>query len=139
MKTGHGARWICAMVAVWFAAGCAAPAPTTVEKRGLTYRVEVNSLILDNHIRVTERTVQRTNDLLDVQVRGENVGGRDIQLEYRFVWLDPNGVVADVATSAWQPLALSVGETAFMSGIAASPDATDFLLTVRFVGRSTRW
>ncbi len=120
-------------------AGCVSTAPTTVEKRGLTYRVDVNSLILDNHIRVTERSARRVNDLLDVQVRGENVSGKDIQLEYRYAWLGESGALADMSTSVWKPLALHAGETAFMSGMASSPDAVDFLLTVRFVGKSTRW
>ena len=130
---------LCLLAGVIGLVGCVSTAPTTVEKRGSTYRVTVNSLLLDNHVRVTERRVQRVNDLLDVQIRGENISGKDIQIEYRFAWLDENGVVADTPTSLWKPLALHAGETAFMRGMAASPDAVDFLLTLRFVGRSRRW
>ena len=120
-------------------AGCISSAPTEVEKRGAEYYVTVNSLILDNHIRVAERSVRRTNGLLEAQVRGQNVSMEDVQFEYRFIWLDADGVQVDTGSSTWKQISLHAKESAFMTGICPSPDATDFLMSVRFVHQSTRW
>jgi len=119
--------------------GCISSAPTEVEKRGAEYTVTVNSLILDNHIRVTERSTRRTNGLLEAQVRGQNVSKKDVQFEYRFIWLDKDGVKVETETSTWKQMALHAKESAFMTGTCPSPDATDFLMSVRFVHQSTRW
>lgn len=119
--------------------GCLSSAPTEVEKRGEEYAVTVNSLLLDNHIRVTERSTRRTNGLLEVQVRGQNVSRQDVQCEYRFIWLDPDGIQLDTETSTWKQLSLHAKESAFMTGICPSQDGTDFLLSIRFVHQSTRW
>ncbi|MFC1452108.1 DUF1425 domain-containing protein [Verrucomicrobiota bacterium] len=127
-----------ALLAV-FSAGCVTSAPTTVEKQGDTYRVTVNSLILNKHIRVLERSTRRTNGLLEAQIRSQNVSRRDVQFEYRFIWLDADGIRLDTATSTWKPLHLAVKEAAFMTGICPSPDGVDFLMAVRFVQKATRW
>lgn len=119
--------------------GCLSAAPTEVEKRGDVYTVTVNSLLLDNHIRVTERSTRRTNGLLEAQVRGQNVSRQDVQFEYRFIWLDADGIRVDTGSSTWKQISLHAKESAFMTGICPSPDATDFLMSVRFVHQSTRW
>lgn len=121
------------------AAGCISSAPTEVEKRGAEYVVTLNSLLLDNHIRVEERSTRRTNGLLEAQVRGQNISREDVQFEYRFIWLDADGIRLDTGTSTWKQMALHAKESAFMTGICPSPDATDFLMSVRFVHQSTRW
>jgi uncharacterized protein YcfL len=136
MKTA----WLClwSVIAAGMA-GCISSAPTEVEKHGAEYTVTVNSLILRNHIRVTERSARRTNGLLEAQVRGQNVSRKDVQFEYRFVWLDKDGIKIETEVSTWKQVALHAKESAFMTGISPSPDATDFLMSVRFVHQSTRW
>ena len=121
------------------AGGCFSSTSTIVEKQGTEYRVIANSLLLDNHIRVTERSTRLTNGLLEAQVRGQNIKSRDVQFEYRFIWLDADGVRLDTEMSIWKPLALSGKEAAFMTAIAPTADATDFLMAVRFSQQSTRW
>lgn len=126
------------MVAV-ATAGCISSAPTEVEKRGAEYVVTLNSLLLDNHIRVEERSTRRTNGLLEAQVRAQNISLEDVQFEYRFIWLDADGIRLDTGNSPWKQMSLHARESAFMTGICPSPDATDFLMSVRFVHQSTRW
>jgi uncharacterized protein YcfL len=111
--------------------GCAATGTATVEKRALTYRVKANAMILEDTIRITESHAQKVNGLLKVQVRGENATGKTLRFEYRFVWLDSGGVVAETPTSIWKPMRLAAGETVFLNGMAATPDAEDFLMTLR--------
>ncbi len=119
--------------------GCVTSRGTTVEKEYDTFRVEENSLFLNNYIKVRERMVERVNDLLKVQIRGQNVSSKDVQFEYRFVWLDGGGFQIDTGTSMWKPLNLHAREYAFMKGIAPTPAAVDFLMTVRFVRSASRW
>jgi uncharacterized protein YcfL len=119
--------------------GCLSSAPTTVEKQGSEYKVIANSLLLNNHIRVVERSTRLVNGLLEAQVRGLNLKGRDVQFEYRFVWLDKDGIRLDTEMTTWKPLALHAKEVAYMAGLAPSPEAADFLMAVRFAQQSTRW
>ncbi len=112
---------------------------TVVEKSGSTYTVTVNSLLLDNHIRVLERSTRRTNGLLDAQVRARNITTEDVQFEYRYIWLDGDGMAMDTSMSLWKPLALHSKEDGFLKGLAPSPSIVDFLMEVRFVHQATRW
>jgi uncharacterized protein YcfL len=121
------------------AGGCYSSAPTTVEKQGGEYKVVANSLLLNNHIRVVERSTRLVNGLLEAQVRGQNITANDVQFEYRFVWLDKDGVKIDTGMTTWKPLALHGSEVAFMTGMAPTPEAVDFLMSVRFAQQSTRW
>ncbi len=134
---------ICGMLGVVlvlaFAAGCVSSAPTTVEKQGSEYTVIANSMMLDNHIRVVERSARLVNGLLEAQVRGQNIKNKDVQFEYRFVWLDADGIRIDTQMTTWKPLALHAKEVAMMNGMAPTPEATDFLMDVRFAQQSTRW
>lgn len=119
--------------------GCISSASTTVEKSGGTYKVVANSMILNNHFKVTERNFRRVNGFAEAQVRGYNASKKDIQLEYRFVWLDADGFELDSESTPWKPLALAAKQEAFMTDIRPIPEATDFLLAVRFVHTSERW
>ena len=128
-----------AVLAMTLVSGCYSSAPTTVEKQGADYKVIANSLLLNNHIRVVERSTRLVNGLLEAQVRGQNVKDKDVQFEYRFVWLDKDGVRLDTEMTTWKPLALHAKEVALMTGIAPTPEATDFLMAVRFAKQSKRW
>ena len=128
-----------AVLAAGLMGGCLSSAPTTVEKQGSEYKVIANSLLLNNHIRVVERSTRLVNGLLEAQVRGQNIKGKDIQFEYRFVWLDKDGVRLDTEMTTWKPLALHAKEVALMTAIAPTPEATDFLMAVRFAQQSSRW
>jgi len=130
---------IVGLVLAMLGAGCTSSAPTTIEKQGAEYKVTANSMVLDNHIRVVERSTRITNGLLEAQVRGQNITGKDVQFEYRFVWLDKDGMKIDTEMSVWKPLALHAKEIAMMSGLAPTPEAVDFLMSVRFAQSSTRW
>jgi uncharacterized protein YcfL len=130
--------WISVILAIAFG-GCTSSAPTTVEKHGSEYRVVANSLLLDNHIRVVERNTRLVNGLLEVQVRGQSVTDKDVQFEYRFVWLEKDGMRLDTEMTTWKPLALHANEVALMTGIAPTPQASDFLLAIRFAKQSRRW
>jgi uncharacterized protein YcfL len=126
-------------VVLVLAGGCNSVGPTTIEKEGAEYRVVAHSLLLHNHIRVVERSTRLVNGLLEAQVRGQNMKDKDVQFEYRFLWLDKDGVKLDTEMTTWKPLALTPKEIALMSGMAPTPEAVDFLMAIRFAQQSTRW
>lgn len=127
------------LLALALTGGCVSSAPTTVEKQGAEYTVIANSLVLNNHIRVVERSTRLVNGVLEAQVRGQNIKSKDIQFEYRFVWLNQDGIRLDTGMTVWKPLSLHAKEVAMMTGMAPTPEATDFLMAVRFAQQSRRW
>lgn len=129
----------CLVLSVVLCAGCISTAPTTVEKEGGVYKVVANSLLLHNHIRVVERSTRETNGLLEAQIRGQNITSKDVQFEYRFLWLDADGIKIDTQMSTWKPLSLHAKEIAYMKGVAPTPEATDFMMALRFPQQSKRW
>jgi uncharacterized protein YcfL len=112
-----------------YLAGCASSGP--VERRGVNYRADAQALVHDNQLKIAERTVKKTDGLLDVQLAVQNLTAKDIQLEYRFIWRNKAGVVTEVPTSVWMPLVLAPKATVPVKGRAPTPDAEDFLLSLR--------
>ncbi|MEI7436483.1 MAG: YcfL family protein [bacterium] len=121
--------------------GCRTPpsAGITVEsyqKNSIT----VNSKILRGWLTVTEVTANRgVNELLSAQVTAQNVTQKDCQFEYRFEWLDKNGMTINTLMTTWVPLSVSAMEMARMRAVAPSKAAEDFVLIVRFTQSSERW
>ena len=133
---------IAAMVAAALLTGCATKPfqPLTAEKIGSEYQVTSNSLVLDNHIRLTERSVDRNvNDILIAQLRGQNVSNRDFHFEYRFIWLDARGMTVRGRTSDWRQDRVAAKHAMFLQATAPSSEAVDFLCEVRFRRDGSRW
>ncbi len=135
--------WIATAVAgLLLVTGCASRPfhPMVVEKIGSQYQVTSHSLVMNNHIRLTERSVNRNvNDILTAQLRGQNVSHRDFHFEYRFLWLDENGVLLRGRTSDWRQSRVVAKHSMFLQATAPSPDAVDFLCEVRFRRDGSRW
>lgn len=128
--------------AVGLAAGCVSNpfAPLTVEKIGSEYQVKNNSLVLGNHIRLEERSVVRNaNDILVAQLRGQNVSKRDFHYEYRFIWMDAQGLVVRGRTSDWRQGRTVAKQDLFLQATAPTPEVVDFLCEVRFRRDGSRW
>jgi len=130
------------MLGAAFLTGCATKPfqPLTVEKIGSEYQVTSQSLMLNNHIKLTERSVDRNvNDIMIAQLRGQNVSNRDFHFEYRFIWLDPRGMVVQGRTSDWRQDRAATKHAMFLQATAPSSEAVDFLCEVRFRRDGSRW
>ena len=110
-------------------AGCGAAGKK--EAGGKTYPARTDTLILDQQVRILERNAKKENGLLETSIVAENAGKKAVTFKYRFVWLNKNRAVADVPTTSWCTLTLAPGARSSMKGKAASPDAADFLISVR--------
>ena len=101
--------------------------------------ISVNSKILRGWLNVTEVAAAREHDLLTAQVAAQNITRRDCQLEYRFEWMDKNGLSITTPMTVWIPVNASAMEKVRMHGVAPNKAAEDFTLIVRFRHDSTRW
>lgn len=74
------------------------------------------------------RAVKR-NNLLTVQATLVHQARRDMNINYRFKWLDNSGMkVAD--DEVWNPKVIYAGQTFELTGIAPTPMATDFMIEI---------
>ena len=102
--------------------------------------ITVNSKILGGWLSVTEVTAVRgENGLLSAQVTAQNTTQKDCQFEYRFEWLDKNGLSINTLMTTWIPINASGLEKSRMRAVAPSREAEDFILIVRFRRSSERW
>ena len=70
---------------------------------------------------------QRRNDMLQVQAELYNNSNNDMQIYYRFRWLDENGFqIGD--GEVWKPVVILGKQSLIMKGAALSPKAADFRL-----------
>jgi uncharacterized protein YcfL len=71
----------------------------------------------------------RRNNLLTVQATLVHQAKRDMNINYRFKWLDNSGMkVAD--DEVWNPKVIYAGQTFELTGIAPTPMATDFQIEI---------
>ncbi|MCA1809158.1 MAG: YcfL family protein [Lentisphaerae bacterium] len=59
--------------------------------------------------------------------------------EYRYRWIDDDGIEVTSGTTIWVQRVAGARETVLLSGIAPTKRAADFILDMRFVYPSTRW
>ena len=128
------------LVGVGLTAGCRTPpsAGITVE----TYpqnTMRVNSRILGGWLSVVDVNTVKKNDLLAGQVAAQNTTKKDCQFEYRFRWLDGDGLELTTTMSVWTPVSVAAMEKKMMQGIAPSKNAANFIFDVRFRRPSMRW
>jgi len=68
------------------------------------------------------------NDLLKIQVELYNNTLKRKRFNYRFDWIDQNGMVMDTPLAAWRQMSLAGQEAGTITAIGPSPKAVDFRL-----------
>ena len=101
--------------------------------------ITVNSKIVGGYLTVTEVNATMRNNLLQAQVRVQNESQKDLQIEYKFRWLDSKGMEVDTRTATWTPMNINAKGIVFMQGMAPTRDTADFVLDVRFRQTALRW
>lgn len=127
---------------VAFSAGCRS-GPSAAGLMMETYpstRVKVNSLMFAGWFRVVNSALAKgENDLLRATITLENLRNSDCAIEYRFRWIDADGIEITSGMTTWISKSAGARETLLLTGIAPARSAEDFILDVRFVHHSTRW
>ena len=102
-------------------------------------QVTVNSKVFGRWFEISQVAVARgESGLLKATISARNIK-RECQVEYRFRWLDAEGIEIAPDTASWIPTAVAQRGTLLMSGIAPSKKAEDFILDMRFPSKSKRW
>lgn len=100
-------------------------------------RVENERLIIDNfrfasHFSMTHQLRRNTaTGFVHVQVWLQNADKNDIEFQYRFQWMDADGMLLDETTSAWRTARIHGRDRLALEGVSESPLAADFRLVVR--------
>ena len=93
-------------------------------------------VITDNTLAGTVRVVsinQSTvsGNLLKVQATVENLRNSTRSVNYKFEWIDQDGMALDSANETWKTLVLQGRESTTISTVSVSPRAVDFKLKFR--------
>jgi uncharacterized protein YcfL len=93
-------------------------------------------VITDNTLAGTVRVVsinQATvsGNLLKIQATVENLKSSAQTLNYKFEWVDQDGMAVNSPNETWKSLPLQGRETTTISTVAVSPKAVDFKLKFR--------
>ncbi len=119
-------------------AGCGGPAvnPAEPARPRAEYdiipdkRVEMDrSLARRLELQYINETEQ--GDLRRVQTVLRNTSRQPIHFQYRFDWIDENGMAVPTPTTTWIPRIVDAGETIMLASIAPHPRTEDFRFLVR--------
>lgn len=72
-----------------------------------------------------------SGNLLKVQATVENLKNKLRTLNYKFEWIDENGMAVDSPNETWKAIQLQGRETQTISTVAITPKAVDFRLKFR--------
>jgi len=118
--------------------GCATNVNTyeRAESQAAPSYVADKRIITDNTLAGTFRVTainQATvsGNLLKVQATVENLKNRLRTLNYKFEWVDVNGMAVDSPNETWKAIQLQGRETQTIATVAVSPRAVDFRLKFR--------
>jgi uncharacterized protein YcfL len=102
-------------------------------------KIKANSRMFDDHFRVVDSACAK-NDAgrLKATVSVENLK-EDCQFQYRYRWIDKDGIEVKSPTTVWEPASAGSREVKLLSGVAPELKVEDFILDVRFSYGSTRW
>ena len=83
---------------------------------------------LNDYAYVASINESRPGGLLMIQARIVNSTSAMRQINYKFGWIDTNGMEISAATSTWQTLVLEGGESQNISAVAPNKNVVDFYL-----------
>jgi len=118
--------------------GCATNVNTyeRAESNATPNYVADKRVITDNTLAGTFRVVSInqgtvSGNLLKVQATVENLKSKTRTLNYKFEWIDENGMAVDSPNETWKAILLQGRETQTISTVAITPKAVDFRLKFR--------
>jgi len=80
-------------------------------------------------VSINQSTV--SGNLLKIQATVENLRNSTRNVNYKFEWIDQDGMALDSANETWKTLVLQGRETTTISTVSVSPRAVDFKLKFR--------
>ena len=80
-------------------------------------------------VSINQATV--SGNLLKIQATIENRKNASRTLNYKFEWIDQNGMAVDSPNETWKQIRLQPRETTTISTVAITPRAVDFTLKLK--------
>ncbi len=138
MKSPRSALAGVALVAVVLLSGCASNVNTyeRAESQAAPNYISDKRVITDNTLAGTFRVVaineaKVSGNLLKIQATVENLKNNARHLNYKFEWVDADGMSIDSPNETWKGLALQGRESITISTVSINPRAVDFRLKFR--------
>lgn len=130
MKSAFRCLWAVAFVALLsFGAGCITRTDSVWIEQG---KMVVNNAVLASSLQVKQDAGKITPEgFLRVQVRVINKNSHDLSFQYRFKWLDRDGLTISQISAPWQPMTLHGTEVHELEGVSGVKGAEDFRLEIR--------
>lgn len=131
-------RWLM-VVALAGALGCGCArrpvnVTTPASRAGQAQYLDERHVVVDQklaeRVRVDRVAVARTGDLLNVQVQMVNTSRKTVSVEYRFEWLDRNGMLYETPASRWVIKHLKGGEPVMVKAVAPRAEVEDFVFKI---------
>ncbi|MGN0854683.1 MAG: DUF1425 domain-containing protein [Kiritimatiellia bacterium] len=100
-------------------------------------RIENSRLIVDNprfasHFRISHHLKrQLETGFLQVQLTVQNDDRGDVRFQYRFEWLDADGMLIEETSPMWQVASIHGKDRKVLEGVSESKQAADFRLVIR--------
>ena len=109
-----------------FATGCVATPVPPMDTR-VTIAPDLGHKLFVTDVRCTKGS----SDFLTLQVNTVNNTGSELRVQWKVVWLDPEGIEIDSVSSTWNSLALQPYEIRGLKSVAPRTNAAD----MRFYAR----
>ena len=100
-------------------------------------RIEDSRLIVDNprfasHFRISHHLKRKLETgLMQVQLTIQNDDRGDVRFQYRFEWLDADGMLFEEMSPMWQVASIHGKDKKVLEGVSESKQAADFRLVIR--------
>ncbi len=104
------------------------PKDSSVKAQYISDKRIITDSSLADSAKVKALNVVRVGGLLKVQVEVFNSTSEPKNINYRFSWIDNNGMLVSSPASAWQTLVMEGREVCFISAVAPSESVNDFTL-----------
>ncbi len=86
---------------------------------------------LDRRVRIGSVYEGEADGLRRIQANVANVSDARTWFQYRYDWFDADGFVIEGPASAWTRQSILAGQRVSLTGIAPTPEAVDWRLTIR--------
>jgi len=123
-----------ALVAILSFGGCRSvntvePEQSRTTPTPLLSKVQVTDSQLANRIEIVDvNQAVASGDLLKVQVQVKSISSHYRSFNYKFIWIEQDGMAVQSPAPVWRSTQLPAGGVAFVTGIAPNPRVVDFKL-----------
>jgi uncharacterized protein YcfL len=99
--------------------------------RTLDQKVQFNNSGLKGDIQIVDIKSAMAGDMMRAQATLRSKDKDTLPFQYRFEWLDANGIEINSGAGSWKPLILNGRESKTIQAVAPDPRAKEFKLKIR--------